>query len=105
MNRGPGFDGRIHRSNILIASQDILSADMVGAKVLGYEPSQVPHLAHAAEERGRPLDLSDIEVVGEAIAEVASHHEYTFPYNEDRDPAACPWSRWVSRDYPIKNTI
>jgi uncharacterized protein (DUF362 family) len=80
--RGPGFDGRIHRSNILIASRDILSADMVGARVLGYEPSQVPHLVYAAGERGRPLDLSDIEVVGEPIAEVASHHEYAFPYNE-----------------------
>jgi len=80
--RGPGFDGRIHRSNILIASSDVLSADMVGAKVLGYEPSQVPHLEYAARERGRPLDLSDIRVKGETIAKVASHHEYTFPYNE-----------------------
>ena len=46
--RGPGFDGRIRRSNILVASADVLSADMVGAKVLGYEPSDVPHLVHAA---------------------------------------------------------
>lgn len=50
--RGPSFDGKIRRSNILVASPDILSADMVGAKVLGYEPSEVPHLVHAAEERG-----------------------------------------------------
>jgi uncharacterized protein (DUF362 family) len=80
--RGPGFDGKIHRSNILIASRDILSADMVGAGVLGYEPSRVPHLEYAARDRGRPLDLSDIEVKGESIASVASHHEYTFPYND-----------------------
>ena len=81
IERGPGYDGKARRSNILVASSNILSADMVGAKVLGYNPSQVPHLVHAAWERGRPLDFSDIEVVGEKIDEVASHHEYTFPYN------------------------
>ena len=81
--RGPSFDGRMRRSNILIASQDPLSADMVGAKTLGYEPSEVPHLAHAAENQGRPDDLSDVEVLGEKIEAVASRHEYSFPYNEE----------------------
>jgi len=78
--RGPSFDGRIRRSNILIASADVLSADMVGARVLGYEPSDVPHLVYAAKDRGRLLDLSDIEVVGKRIENVASFHEYDFPY-------------------------
>ncbi len=81
--RGPGFDGRVRRSNILIASADILSADMVGAKVLGYEPSDVPHLAHVALNRGRPADLSDVDVAGEKIEAVASYHRYSFPYNEE----------------------
>jgi hypothetical protein len=57
---------------------------MVGAKVLGYEPKEVPHMIHAAHSRGRPLDLSDIEVIGEPIEAVASHHEYDFPYNENK---------------------
>jgi uncharacterized protein (DUF362 family) len=81
--RGPSFDGRIRRTNLLVASSDVLSADMVGAKVLGYEPSEVPHLVHAASDRNRPLDLSDVEVVGESIEAVASRHEWSFPYNED----------------------
>ena len=80
--RGPAFDGRVRRSNILIASRDVLSADMVGAKVLGYEPSEVPHLVHAARNRNRVTDLTDIEVLGERINAVASHHKYTFPYND-----------------------
>ncbi|MEJ5376237.1 MAG: DUF362 domain-containing protein [bacterium] len=81
--RGPSFDGRIRRTNVLVASSDVLSADMVGAMVLGYRPSEVPHLVHAASDRRRPLDLSDIEVVGETIEAVASKHEWSFPYNED----------------------
>lgn len=81
--RGPSFDGRIRRTNVLVASSDMLSADMVGAMVLGYQPSEVPHLVHAASDRGRPLDLSDVEVVGEPIEAVASKHEWSFPYNDD----------------------
>lgn len=81
--RGPSFNGRIRRSNVLVASSDILSADMVGAKVLGYDPAEVPHLVHAAQDRGRPLSLADVEVVGERIEDVARHHEYDFPYNEE----------------------
>jgi hypothetical protein len=81
--RGPGFDGKIRRNNILIASRDILSADMVGARILGYEPAEVPHLAHAASDRGRPLDLSDVEIAGEKVEDLASRHEYSFEYTED----------------------
>ncbi len=81
--RGPFFEGRLRRSNILIASSDIFSVDKVGAKVLGYDPSEVPYLVHAANDFGRTTDLSDVEVVGEKIEAVASRHEYTFPYTDD----------------------
>lgn len=81
--RGPNVDGRVRRSNIVVASTDVLSADMVGAKILGYAPSEVPHLVHAAKNRNRSCDLSDVEVVGEKIEAVASRHKYSFPYNRD----------------------
>ncbi|WP_372681564.1 DUF362 domain-containing protein, partial [Desulfosarcina sp.] len=85
LERGPGPDGIMRRSDILVASADILSADMVGAKLLGYEPSQVPHLAIAAANHRRPTDLSDVEVVGEPIETLASQHVYDFPYAIDKD--------------------
>jgi uncharacterized protein (DUF362 family) len=81
--RGPAFDGRVRRSNIVVASTDVLSADMVGAKILGYAPSEIPLLVHAASNRSRSCDLSDVEVVGEKIEAVASRHKYSFPYNQD----------------------
>ncbi len=81
--RGPAFDGRIERKNILVASSDILSADLVGTKVLGREPAEVPHLVYAALNRGLPPDLSHINVVGESVKDVSSYHEYSFPYNKD----------------------
>lgn len=81
--RGPAFDGKARRSDIIIASADPLSADMVGAQALGHKPQDVPHLVHAAKGEGRPVDMSDIEMVGVKIEDVESFHEYTFPYTED----------------------
>ena len=83
LERGPSFDGRVRRSNLLIASSDVLSADLIGAKVLGYSPEDVPHLAHAANNRNRPLDLADIQVAGEPLSEVITPHKYSFPYNKE----------------------
>jgi uncharacterized protein (DUF362 family) len=88
--RGPAFDGKMHRSNLLVASSDILSADMVGARVLGHDPKNVPHLVHAAANHGRPMDLSDIEVLGEKIEDVARFHEYDFGYAQAADGSWMP---------------
>lgn len=82
LERGPAFDGKVKRSNILVASRDILSADLVGARVLGIDPSAVPHLVHAARNLSRPVDLSDVEVQGETIEDLTIPHRYSFPYNE-----------------------
>ena len=80
LEKGPFYDGRIRRSNVLVASSDVLAADLVGARVLGFDPSQVPHLVHAARNHNRPTDLSDIETVGEEIDAVASPHKYDIDY-------------------------
>jgi uncharacterized protein (DUF362 family) len=83
--RGPGLDGRMHRSNLLVASSDVLAADLVGAKLLGHEAQNVPHLVHAARNRKRPHDLCDIEILGEDIEDVSQFHEYGIEYSESED--------------------
>ena len=83
--RGPGPDGRMHRSNLLVASSDVLAADLIGAKLLGHEPQNVPHLVLAARYRKRPFDLSDIEIRGEGIEGLSKFHEYDFPYSDTED--------------------
>jgi uncharacterized protein (DUF362 family) len=83
--RGPGPDGRMHRSDLLVASADVLAADLVGAKLLGYSPAQVPHLMHAARNRKRTHDLSDIVISGGNIEELARFHEHDFKYSETQD--------------------
>jgi uncharacterized protein (DUF362 family) len=82
---GPTFvTGQPRRSNILIASSDMLSADKVGARVLGYQPSQVPHLMLAAQDNDRPIDFSDIQVVGEEIEKTVMPHEFAYPFDEEK---------------------
>ncbi|MGD8646682.1 MAG: DUF362 domain-containing protein [Desulfobacterales bacterium] len=82
---GPFFvTGKPRRSNILIASADMLSADMVGARVLGYQPSQVPHIVLAAQDSGRPIDFSDVQVVGEELEKTVIHHESAYPFDEEK---------------------
>ena len=81
--RGPGFDGRMHRTDLLLASNDIFAVDKVGATVLGYDPDDVPHLKHYAERHHRTLDLSDVDLQGERLEDVAVHYKYGFDYNAD----------------------
>jgi uncharacterized protein (DUF362 family) len=83
--RGPGPDGRIHRSNLLVASDDVLAADLVGAKLLGHQAQNVPHLVHAANNRQRPCDLSDVVIAGENVDDLAQFHEYDFEYSDTED--------------------
>lgn len=80
--RGPSFDGKIRRSNLLIASADVLAADMVAASALGHAPCDVPHLAHAAARKGVPADLSAVDIKGEPLSAVTSRHEYDFQYSD-----------------------
>jgi uncharacterized protein (DUF362 family) len=81
--RGPGFDGKMRRSNLLVASKDVFAADKVGARLLGYDPSQVPYLVHAAANRNRPIDLSDVELRGADIEEAALALAHAFDYTDD----------------------
>lgn len=85
LERGPAFDGRMRLTNLLIASSDMLSADLVGAKVLGHDPADVGHLVLAAERLGRPLDLYDVKIIGEKIDDVSTYHEYDFEYVKNKD--------------------
>ncbi|MFX1402741.1 MAG: DUF362 domain-containing protein, partial [Promethearchaeota archaeon] len=92
LERGPTFDGKAHRSDVLLASTDILSADIVGAKLLGINPQDVPHLVQAAKDRNRTIDLSDIEIEGEPIEKMAKHHDWEFIY-ENNDTLPLSYAR------------
>jgi uncharacterized protein (DUF362 family) len=83
LERGPLITGRAHRSNIIVASKDVISADKVGATILGIDPQTVPYINSAAGYNGRPTDLSDIRIKGGVdISSALKPHEWEFVQNE-----------------------
>ncbi len=85
LERGPGFNGKARRSNLLIASQDLLAADLVGAAVLGIDPGKVPYLVKACHERGIEASVDTIQIVGAALEDVVQLHEWDFKYSASGD--------------------
>jgi uncharacterized protein (DUF362 family) len=52
---------------LIVAASDALYADVVGAALMGIDPSQIMHLQYLAQKEGKKAMLDAIEVVGEAI--------------------------------------
>lgn len=57
--------GRAHRMDVVVAGREACSCDVVGATLLGIDPSGVGYLREYAEARGLPLSADRIEVRGE----------------------------------------
>jgi uncharacterized protein (DUF362 family) len=81
---GPGFDGKMRRSDLIVASRDVFAADKVGAALLGFSPSDVPYLVHAAEGFDRPVDFSDLEVHGGSIDDFHLNLRHEFEYDYEK---------------------
>jgi uncharacterized protein (DUF362 family) len=57
--------GKAYRTNLMIASRDAYACDVVGATLLGIDPSEVIYLREYAEAHGIPLGAAGIEIRGE----------------------------------------
>lgn len=83
LERGPVFNGKAYRADVLVASTDMFAADAVGSKILGYSVEEIEHLRDFAVRNGRRLDLSDIEIVGERLENVQMQLDWDWPWKED----------------------
>jgi uncharacterized protein (DUF362 family) len=66
---GPSF-GDIVEMDVVMASTDVCSLDVVGAQVMGFEPGEVEYLKLASEQGLVRLDGAGIEIVGEPVRNV-----------------------------------
>ena len=55
---------------LILAGQDLVAVDAIAGRVMGFAPDEVPITAAAAARGLGTLDESEIEVVGERVAEV-----------------------------------
>jgi uncharacterized protein (DUF362 family) len=66
---GPS-DGVLVKMDVIIAGTNPLATDMVAARVMGFEPYEIPTFATAFEHGMTPSTLKDIEIRGESIDSV-----------------------------------
>ena len=63
--------GTLVRMDLIIAGTNPLATDMVAAKIMGFEPSEVPVFVTAFRTGMEPKSLSNIEIRGEKIESVS----------------------------------
>jgi uncharacterized protein (DUF362 family) len=79
LEKGPEtLAGTAHRKDLIIASPDIFECDIVGATILGIDPSQVDYLREFAERHDRSFDISTIQIKGEDIESLKEKLEWQF---------------------------
>jgi uncharacterized protein (DUF362 family) len=79
LEKGPEtLAGVAHRKDLIIASPDMFECDVVGATVLGIDPSEVDYLREFAKRHNRSFDISTIQIKGEDIESVKEHLEWQF---------------------------
>jgi len=84
LEKGPeALAGVAHRKDLIIASTDIFECDVVGATILGIDPSQVGHLGEFAQRHNRSFDISAIQIKGEDIAAVKEQLQWQFHPEEE----------------------
>jgi hypothetical protein len=83
---GPGIFGQAHRSDLIITSKDLVSADKVGATLLGYDLNSVQHISLAISSQDRATDLSDLKIKGDMLlSEAVKTHNYLREHSETED--------------------
>ena len=67
--QGPTYGDAVDMG-VIIAGTDVVSVDAVASSIMGFEPSEIPHIRLAALRRLGEMDLKKIEVRGASISEV-----------------------------------
>ena len=83
LERGAFHFGNAFRKDIIIASRDILAADMAAAKTIGYDPQDILHFMEYGTRHNRSLHLGDYEIRGEALAEHVQPLKWDWGWTKD----------------------
>jgi uncharacterized protein (DUF362 family)/ferredoxin len=84
--------------NLILAGNDVVAVDSVGAAVMGFTPEEIEHLALAGKDGLGVNDLREIEVRGERIEDVA--RPFKRPFNDNPLGPKCLFI-WASFQYRL----
>ena len=83
LEKGPIHTGNAYRANTIVASTDMLAADVTATVLLGLDPHDIGHLAAYAKRNDRSLDTADLDIRGESIEEKKTPVKWDWNWNAD----------------------
>jgi len=78
---------RIRRKSLMLAGDDMVAIDAVGARILGFDPLKINHIRWAANEGLGNINLGEIDVLGEPIEKVEMRSNPRFDQRETMLPS------------------
>ncbi len=51
--------------DMIVAGSNLVSVDSILSRIMGFDPEDIPHIANSAKAGVGPIDLSEIDVVGD----------------------------------------
>jgi uncharacterized protein (DUF362 family) len=83
LEQGALHFGNAFRKDVIVASRDILAADLIAAKTMGFDPEDIVHFAEYGKRHGKPLDLSEYDIRGEALEAHIKPLKWDWGWTED----------------------
>jgi uncharacterized protein (DUF362 family) len=66
-------------AQLILAGSDIVAVDTVGARLMGFDPLKIPHIALACQAGLGEGDLNKITVIGGIVEDLAIDFKSIFP--------------------------
>ncbi|RJP91604.1 MAG: DUF362 domain-containing protein [Desulfobacteraceae bacterium] len=83
LEKGALHFGNAYRKEVIIASTDILGADLAAAQTIGYGSEDIAHFQHYAKRHGKSLSLADYEITGEALSDHVKPLKWDWTWTKD----------------------
>jgi len=83
LERGALHFGNAYRKDLIIASTNILGADLAGAAVMGYAGEQIDHFRHYAARHGKSLFIADYRLAGERLEDHVQPLKWDWAWTRD----------------------
>ncbi len=83
LERGALHFGTAFRKDIIIASTDVLGADLAAAFTMGYRGEEIAHFGHYANRHAKSLSIDDYSIVGEPLADHVKPLKWDWTWTAD----------------------
>jgi len=104
--RGP-VAGKPKKSDLIIASSDVIAADMVASRVMGFNPFGIRHISYAIEMASRPYTWRDIRILGTPVTNAITPFEAATPTRLEANPYVNRLKHLIRGNplYPVATTL